>query len=117
MRTLNELSDAAWRHYFGDTTTGSDRYVWAYKPHFYRQETIAYDWQYVFGYLLGDMFADRFEKDPQAEGGVRKLWAESGLLPTDELIRRWLGEDPKSPAFWRKCIEKTLKPMKEREAS
>ena len=117
VRTLNELSDAAWHHYFGDTTTGADRYVWAYKPHFYRQETIAYDWQYVFGYLLGDMLADRFENDPQAEGGVRKFWAESGLLSTDELIRRWLGEDPKSPTFWRKCIEKALKPMKEREAS
>lgn len=113
VRTLNELSDAAWHHYFGDTTIGADRYVWAYKPHFYRQETIAYDWQYVFGYLLGDMLADRFEKESLVSGGVRKLWAESGLLSTDELIRKWLGDDPRSSAFWRKCIEKALKPVRE----
>ena len=113
VEAFNELSDAAWQHYFGDTTIGADRYVWAYKPHFYRQETIAYDWQYVLGYLLGDMLADRFEKEPLVSGGVRKLWAESGLLSTDELIRKWLGDDPRSSAFWRKCIEKALKPMRE----
>lgn len=67
----------------------------------------------MFGYLLGDMLADRFEKEPLVSGGVRKLWAESGLLSTDELIRKWLGDDPRSSAFWRKCIEKALKPVRE----
>lgn len=116
VRALNELSDDSWRHYFGDTTFGTDRYVWAYKPHFYRQETVAYDWQYVMGYLLGERLVDCFESDPEKAGGVTALWRASGLLSTDDIIRTRLGEDPTTVAFWRRCIQRVLWPLKVAEA-
>lgn len=52
---LNVLSDESWRHYFGDSTLETDRYVWVHKPHFYRQGTLFYDWQYVLGFLVSNL--------------------------------------------------------------
>ena len=57
---INETSRRAWDAFFGGTTDGCDQYVWCWKPHLYRTNTVFYDWQYVFGYLVSQHLADAF---------------------------------------------------------
>lgn len=40
---LNELTEKAWKRFYGDSTDGYDQFVWAHRVHFYRTETLHYD--------------------------------------------------------------------------
>ena len=114
LSTVNALSTESWRHSFGDATAGEDRYVWAYKTHFYRPHPVFYDWQYVFGYLLSQVLADQFEKRGASAGGadLKTVWLESALLPPREFVRRHLGADLAAPDFWRAAVERALLPIR-----
>lgn len=110
---LNEWSDESWRHYYGDATLETDRYVWVHKTHFYRHGTVFYDWQYSFGFLLSQLLAKRWRQwGATACGGrLEEVWADAGSMSTPELIRRHIGGDPRSVDFWREALEEAVWPV------
>lgn len=117
---LNVLSDESWRHYFGDSTLETDRYVWVHKPHFYRQGTLFYDWQYVLGFLVSNLVARRLRELEDPEAGRRALeamWLDAGsstmreLLVRHAAVGRAAGLDPRSRAFWHEALDEALTPV------
>ena len=49
---MNHIARQTWDDFFGTSTQTCDTYFWAYKTHFYKSQTICYDWQYSLGYIL-----------------------------------------------------------------
>lgn len=113
LKGINELSSEAWEHYFGGTTDGADKYVWAYKPHFYRRNPVFYDWQYTLGFLLSEALMAQFRKTGTSACGkdMRTVYLESGVLSIEAFGLRHLGADLKSRDFWDAVIEEVLKPV------
>lgn len=114
LRSINELSLEAWEHYFGGTTEGADKYVWAYKPHFYRRSPVFYDWQYTLGFLLSEALMTQFRKTGRSASGadMRTVYLESGVLSMDAFGKRHLGADLASRRFWDEVLSKVLEPVR-----
>ena len=81
---------------------GEDRYVWAYKTHFYRTQPVFYDWQYTFGFLLSQVLADQFELHGSSASGanLKSVWIDSATLPANDFAAKHLHADLASQAFW-----------------
>lgn len=111
---INELSTEAWVHYFGSSTDGVDRYVWAYKPHFYRTSPLFYDWQYTLGFLLSKALMVQFAENGRSACGatLRETCQESGILSVEAFGRRHLGADLRSRDFWERTIYAALEPVR-----
>ena len=117
LETVNKLSVESWRHYFGDASVGEDRYVWAYKTHFYRTQPVFYDWQYTFGFLLSQVLADQFELHGSSASGanLKSVWIDSATLPANDFAAKHLHADLASPAFWLRAVDRALLPVKRLE--
>ena len=113
LKVINDLSSESWEHYFGGTTDGADKYVWAYKPHFYRRNPVFYDWQYTLGFLLSEALMAQFRKTGASASGLsmRDVYRESGVLSIEDFGLRHLGADLKSRDFWDAVIHEVLKPV------
>lgn len=116
--TLTELSREAGEHYFGSSLSEADRYVWAYKPHFYRFQPIFYDWQYTMGYLISQKLLDQFHHHGCSCAGFtpKQMWQELGSMTLVEFGKKHLGADLEQLSFWRQTIRSALKPIAEVKA-
>lgn len=110
---LNQLSDDAWRHYYGNTTVETDRYLWAYKQHFYRMKPIFYDWQYTFGFLIAAKLAREFLTYGKSacDLNIEEMWLESGSMSTEDWVLRHTGDNIRSVDFWLSAIDAVLEPF------
>ena len=113
LETVNKLSVESWHHYFGDAAVGEDRYVWAYKTHFYRTQPVFYDWQYTFGFLLSQVLADQFEQHGSSASGanLKSVWIDSATLPANDFAAKHLHADLASQAFWLRAVDRALLPV------
>lgn len=113
-----ELCEASWLRSFGGVTTGEERYVWAYKHHFYRIDPIFYDWQYTAGFLLSEALLARMKSSGASFSGasLEAAWLDSGRLSTADFGRRHLGADLTQPDFWHGVLEAALAPVAEAES-
>ena len=114
LEAINAISTDAWRHYFGNATDGEDRYVWAYKPHFYRTNSVFYDWQYTLGFLLSTALLTKFATEGRSACGatLRECTLQSGTLTVEAFGRRHLGADLRSRQFWSDTIREVLLPVR-----
>lgn len=119
LETVNKLSVESWHHYFGDAAVGEDRYVWAYKTHFYRTQPVFYDWQYTFGFLLSQVLADQFEQHGSSASGanLKSVWIDSATLPANDFAAKHLHADLASQAFWLRAVDRALLPVKRLETN
>lgn len=110
-----DLCAESWSHYFGPVTDGQERYLWAYKSHFYRIDPIFYDWQYTLGFLLSIALMRRFESAGKSFSGadLETVWLDSGRLSIEAFGRRHLGADLKREDFWNAAVEAALTPVYE----
>lgn len=113
-----DLCEASWLRYFGGVTDGEERYVWAYKPHFYRIDPIFYDWQYTAGFLLGAALMRRMRAAGATFSGapLEAAWLDGARLSTAEFGRRHLGADLTQPDFWHAVLEAVLAPVAQAES-
>lgn len=113
VKAINEMSLEAWRHYFGDTTEGFDQYVWAWKPHFYRIDTMFYDWQYTFGFLVARLLVQTFEQRGSTLAGadLQGFYHDAAAMTCDELLAKHLAVDIKDERTWLKAIDMMLEPL------
>ena len=101
--------------YFADTVRGSDQYVWAAKLHFYLPREPHYDWQYTAGYLIAAVLRRRLLADGRTAcgGSFGDFLSDCATIDCDELIRRHLGADPASDAFWTDAATEALNVMRD----
>ena len=116
---LNQLSDDAWRHSYGNTTAETDRYLWAYKQHFYRMKPIFYDWQHTFGFLIAAKLAREFLTYGKSACNlnIEEMWLESGSMSTEDWVLRHTGDNIRNVDFWLSAIDAVLEPFLSTEES
>mgnify|MGYP001752578004 FL=1 len=107
---FNEASRRAWDAFFGGTTDGCDQYVWCWKPHLYRTNTVFYDWQYAFGYLVSQHLAETFLTSGTTASGASlgDFARDACRMRCDELIKKHLDADIRDPVFWTQAIDTAL---------
>jgi len=112
---INKLTNTIWEDYFADTVRGSDQYVWAAKLHFYLPREPHYDWQYTAGYLIAAVLRRRLLADgcTACGGSFGDFLSDCATIDCDELIRRHLGADPASDAFWTDAATEALNVMRD----
>ena len=95
---------------FGGTTDGCDQYVWCWKPHLYRTNTVFYDWQYAFGYLVSQHLAETFLTSGTTASGASlgDFARDACRMRCDELIKKHLDADIRDPVFWTQAIDTAL---------
>ena len=102
---LGELTDTAWRHWYGDTLSETDRQYWMTKLHFSMSSVSFYNYPYTFGYLFSlSIFA---MKDLLRAGFMPMymgLLRDTGRMTAEALAQRHLNEDITKPEFWKRSL-------------
>ncbi|POT55691.1 peptidase M3 [Citrobacter amalonaticus] len=108
-KQINNIMDSAWYKWFGDTTEGTDRYLWASKMHFYKTDQYIYNYPYTVGYLISQgLLVEREKLGDRFFEHYRALLMDTGRLSVDDLIKKHLGYDICSPIFWNQCIDRAM---------
>lgn len=102
---LGDLTEAAWREWYGDTISKVDRQYWMTKLHFSLAQTSFYNFPYTFGYLFSlGIFARRKELGSRFSPMYRELLRDTGRMTAEELARHHLDEDLQDLSFWRRSL-------------
>jgi oligoendopeptidase F len=106
---LNELMNASWKRWYGNTISQNDRLFWAHKLHFSMTKTTFYNFPYTFGYLFSlSIYARREQLGDKFMKTYVDILRDTGSMNAEELVQKHLGEDITKPAFWQKAIDVVL---------
>ena len=108
-----ELMRQAWHEWYGDSTTGADDYLWAYKLHYYKTDQLIYNYPYTVGYLLSQGLLtelDRRGKDFMPF--YRAMLRDTGRMTVDEIVEHHFGASASDPAFWEGCMTGALRSIR-----
>jgi len=99
---LNEIMEWAQKETYGDGL--DDRYLqkwmWTWKPHYYRTDLSFYNFPYAFGLLFGlGLYAIYLERGASFVPDYTSLLSSTGLERAADLAARF-GIDIRSKAFW-----------------
>lgn len=104
-----ELMSEAWRLWYGDTTVETDKWLWAYKLHYYKTDQLIYNYPYTVGYLLSQgLMAERRERGDAFYPFYIAMLRDTGRMTLDELVEKHYGFDPKKADFWERCLAAPL---------
>lgn len=113
---INQIMDNAWVKWYGETTLGTDRYLWASKQHFYKTDQYIYNYPYTVGYLISQgLMHYREQLKDEFITRYKALLRDTGRLTVDDLIKKHLGCDITQPEFWHNCIDAVMVHLSEFE--
>jgi oligoendopeptidase F len=115
---MNELMVAAQRRVFGDALAegAEDPYFWASKLHFFIPDTSFYNFPYTFGFLLSRGLSALYRQEGASFLPRYERFLElTGSAPAHEVVKRSIGRDLETPAFWVEAIDTLLEPTEELE--
>jgi oligoendopeptidase F len=102
---LCELTDSAWKNWYGDTLSGSERLFWASKLHFSLPWISFYNYPYTFGYLFSLKLYSLFKQNGAAfMPSYAALLRDTGCMTAEQLARTHLSEDIQRAEFWESGI-------------
>jgi len=115
---LKNLMVETQRRIVGDALEegGEDPYFWASKLHFYITGTTFYNFPYTFGFLLSRGLFSLWKNEgseflPRYENFLRLAGSDTA----ENVARRSIGRDLRSPAFWSEAIASLEEPLKRLE--
>jgi pepF/M3 family oligoendopeptidase len=80
-------------------------FMWAVKPHYYRDSLSFYNFPYMFGLLFGLGLYARYQQDPaEFKKGYDELLSATGMADAAALAARF-GIEIRSPGFWRASLD------------
>jgi oligoendopeptidase F len=103
---LCEIMEAAQADTFGDALDANYRhkYMWTWKPHYYRPGLSFYNFPYAFGLLFGiGLYAVYQERGNAFIPAYKQLLASTGEGTAADLAARF-GIDIRKPAFWENSL-------------
>jgi oligoendopeptidase F len=115
---LKELMVATQRRIFGDVLEdgAEDPYFWASKLHFYITGTTFYNFPYTFGFLLSRGLFSMFRRHgPQFLSAYEDFLRLAGSDTPENVVRKTIGRDLESPAFWAEAIHSLAEPLAQLE--
>ena len=102
---LSDLTDAAWRKWYGDAISLPERQYWMTKLHFSISTVSFYNFPYTFGYLFSlGIYAKKAELGREFLPFYVNLLRDTGRMTAEDLVRKHLGEDITQPDFWLKGL-------------
>jgi oligoendopeptidase F len=103
---LGELTETAWRKWYGNSLSETERQYWMTKLHFSMSRFSFYNFPYTFGYLYSlGLYARRAEFGPKFFPMYNALLRDTGRMTVEELTLRHFGEDLTRPEFWQKGLK------------
>ena len=111
-----ELMDDAWKKWFGETVS-VDKYLWAFKLHFYKVDQLIYNYPYSVGYLMSlALMRELKVRGKDFYPFYKAMLRDTGRMTVDEIVERHFGADAKDPAFWENAMESVFESIDEFEA-
>ena len=108
-----ELMEAAWKRMYGDAAS-PDRWLWAYKLHFYKVDQLIYNYPYTVGYLMSLALMREWKvRGDDFYPFYKAMLRDTGRMTVDEIIERHFGADAKDPAFWENAMGSVFKSIDE----
>jgi pepF/M3 family oligoendopeptidase len=104
---FNEIMESAQKETYGDGLDENhlQKYMWTWKPHYYRHTLSFYNFPYTFGLLFGTgLYAIYKERGDEFVGQYKDLLASTGLGTAADLAARF-DIDLRSPAFWEASLK------------
>lgn len=102
---LCEMTEEAWRDWYGDTISQPDRLFWMTKLHFSISGVSFYNFPYSFGALFSlGIYARKDELGPDFMPMYTALLRDTGRMTAEDLAQKHLGEDISKPEFWKKSL-------------
>jgi len=102
---LSELTDKAWKKWYGDTLSQSESQFWMTKLHFSISSVQFYNFPYTFGYLFAlSVYARKETLGREFLPFYNALLRDTGRMSAEELAMQHLGEDITKPDFWLKGL-------------
>jgi oligoendopeptidase F len=104
---LGEITDKAWRKYFGEYLSETESQFWMTKLHFSIADVSFYNFPYTFGYLFSlGIYSQRTEVAESAFGAKYvDILRDTGRMTAESLIQKHLGSDIREKDFWRKSLK------------
>ncbi|HJD07057.1 MAG TPA: hypothetical protein IAA02_04210, partial [Candidatus Sutterella merdavium] len=104
-----ELMSEAWRLWYGDTTVETDKWLWAYKLHYYKTDQLIYNYPYTVGYLLSQgLMAEWKERGDAFFPFYKAMLRDTGRMTLDEIVAKHYGFDATKKEFWERCVAAPL---------
>lgn len=98
---LSELTDKAWRKWYGEEISETERQYWMTKLHFSISGVSFYNFPYTFGYLFSlGIYAKRAQMGAGFSKAYIDILRDTGRMTAEEVIQKHLGEDIRKPDFW-----------------
>lgn len=99
-----ELMENAWKRMYADTAT-PDRYLWAYKLHFYKVDQLIYNYPYTVGYLMSlALMRELKVRGDNFYPFYKAMLRDTGRMTVDEIVERHFGANAKDPIFWENAM-------------
>lgn len=103
---LNQITEAAWRNWYGDTISQPESQFWMTKLHFSISGISFYNFPYSFGYLFSlGIYAQKERLGSTFLNSYIALLRDTGRMTAEELVQTHLGEDITKPEFWKKSLK------------
>lgn len=104
---LGDLTESAWREWYGESLSTTERQFWMTKLHFSIGSVSFYNFPYTFGYLFSlSIYARRASMKPKEFFDFYvELLRDTGRMSAEDLVQKHLGEDITKPDFWMKSLE------------
>lgn len=102
---LNELTEAAWNEWYGDTISAPEKQFWMTKLHFSISGISFYNFPYAFGFLFSlGIYARKNEWGQKFWPMYIDLLRDTGRMTAEDLAKKHLDEDISQPEFWKKSL-------------
>lgn len=102
---LGEITEQAWRSWYGETLNEVEKQFWMTKLHFSIPTTSFYNYPYTFGALFAlGIYALRKERGAEFWPSYNALLRDTGRMTAEALAEKHLGADLTKPDFWLKSI-------------
>ncbi|MBX3016490.1 MAG: M3 family oligoendopeptidase [Bdellovibrionaceae bacterium] len=104
-RELSQLTDEAWREWYGDMLSGYESQFWMTKLHFSIPSVSFYNFPYSFGYLFSlAVYGYREEWGADFYPKYTALLRDTGRMTAEDLVEKHLGQNLRTVEFWLKPL-------------
>lgn len=108
---MQSLMGESWEKWYGSSAS-ADRYLWAYKLHFYKTDQWIYNYPYTVGYLISAALMQEKERRKEAfYDFYRNFLRDTGKLDVDGIIREHFGMSME--AFWEGALNRVLRSIED----
>jgi oligoendopeptidase F len=104
-KELGDLTESAWRKWYGENLSECERQFWMTKLHFSFSDLSFYNFPYTFGYLFSlGVYARREKLGKEFLPTYNALLRDTGILTTEELAKKHLNVDLSQSEFWEESL-------------